>query len=451
MSSSPKPKKSISLRAIHIWLIAGAVLISGLVFFTTYHLSVSFRHLNETSEQQIRLREAARELMDASDYLTENAQRFTVNGDMRYLEAYFNEAFDTNRRENAIVKMSLDDSAKPALKKLQAALTESNKLMKQEYYAMRLVIDAKGYTEYPKPLDEIELSAEDAALSAQEKMNRATELVLGEDYYASKDLIRQNMRSSLAELEKIYANADASYLSFFRKDLIVVRAVIVLQTVGILVMVWLTVRLGIHPILNAVDRIKNNSKIPVRGANEFRYLAHAYNKMYEAYKSSLDRLNFQASHDALTGAYNRSGYDLLLSAIDLSSTYMFLFDLDNFKEINDTYGHEIGDKVLVKLVQVLKDNFRSDDYICRIGGDEFVVFMPRAADINPRQITAKIETINKQLENTDDGLPSVSISVGIAHGSDAADTEILFEESDKALYQSKRRGKRTLTFFKDNP
>ena len=128
--------------------------------------------------------------------------------------------------------------------------------------------------------------------------------------------------------------------------------------------------------------------------------------MYEVYKRSLANLNFKASHDELTGAYNRSGYELLLSSIDLGSTTMMLFDVDNFKTINDTYGHEVGDKVLTRLVQVLKKNFRFDDYICRIGGDEFVVFI------------------------------------------EAADAADLFEKTDAAMYQAKQNGKRTYKFYK---
>ena len=81
------------------------------------------------------------------------------------------------------------------------------------------------------------------------------------------------------------------------------------------------------------------------------------------YKKSIEHLNFKASHDELTGAYNRAGFDLLLSSLDLDSTYLMMLDVDNFKTINDTYGHETGDKVLKKLVQVLKKNFRSDDRI----------------------------------------------------------------------------------------
>ena len=198
-------------------------------------------------------------------------------------------------------------------------------------------------------------------------------------------------------------------------------------------MVWLTARLGIHPVLNAVERIKEDSPIPEVGANEFRYLARTYNKMYEVYKKSLAHLNFKASHDELTGAYNRSGYELLLSSIDLGSTYMMLFDVDNFKTINDTYGHEVGDKVLTKLVQILKKNFRSDDYVCRIGGDEFVVFMVHSSEVQHNLVASKIKAINRELNEAEDGLPPVTISVGITHGTDATDATDLFEKTGDGM------------------
>ena len=419
---------------------------SGLMFYSTFHLSVSFRRLTEASEDQIELRKAARELMDASDYLTEKVQRFTVMGDMHFLNEYFTEAFETNRREEAIDRMTVGSGNTAALQNLQSAMQGSLELMNLEYYAMRLVIEAKGYTDYPELLRSIELSDEDQALPPDEKQRRAIELVHGDEYYKEKDNIRSNMEASLNELERMAYDTDASTLRAFRDEMTVVRVIITIQIIGIFFMVWLTARLGIHPVLNAVDKIKEDSPIPEVGANEFRYLARTYNKMYEVYKSSLARLNFKASHDELTGAYNRSGYDLLLSSVDLSSTYMMLFDLDNFKGINDTYGHETGDKVLIKLVKVLKSNFRSDDYVCRIGGDEFVVFMVHTSENQQNLITSKIREINRELSESDDGLPPVTISVGIVHGTEVAGAENLFEKADEAMYKSKQSGKHTYTF-----
>ena len=278
-------------------------------------------------------------------------------------------------------------------------------------------------------------------------MKKATEMVLDDEYYLQKDRIRDNMKESQAEIEELVKNMEEAELDILRGEINAVRMVVLLQIISILCLVLLTSYLGIHPILKAVDRIKEDSPIPEVGANEFRYLAHAYNKMYSRYQSSLERLNFKASHDELTGAYNRAGYDLLLTSLDLSTTWMLLFDLDNFKSINDTYGHEVGDRILVKLVQVLKGAFRDDDCICRIGGDEFVVFMVHSGSTNRKRIEEKVHQINAELEDTNDGLPVVSISVGVVHGKDSRDPVTLFKETDAALYESKKNGKHTLTFY----
>lgn len=440
-------RDGISLQTVNTWLIIGAVVIFGLMFYSTWHLSTGFRRLTDTSEQQIELRKAASELMDASDYLTEKVQRFAVQGDLRFLEEYFEEAFTANRREEAVARMSDEPGTEAALQKLQAAMEGSVALMDREYYAMRLVIEAQGYTEYPELLRSVALSEEDLALSPAEQMRRAAEMVHDDEYYRQKDLIRNNMRASLDELEQMAYDTNAAALESLGGEIKTVRVVITLQTLGIFIMVWLTSRLGIHPILNAVKRIEADSPIPEIGANEFRYLARTYNQMYEVYKDSLEHLNFKASHDELTGAYNRAGYSLLLSSIDLNSTYMLLFDVDNFKSINDTYGHEVGDRVLVKLVNVLRNNFREDDYICRIGGDEFVVFMVHSTQTQQSLIVSKIEKINRELDGTADGLPTASISVGITHGTDVDTVENLFEKTDEAMYQAKQKGKRTYAFY----
>lgn len=439
--------KGVSLRTIHVWLILTMLAISGIVVYSTYNLTNTFRRLADAAEQQNKLEKAAHELMDASDYLTESVQRFTLNGDIRFLEQYFTEAFESNRREEAISQMDLGPQTEPALKQLQEAMDNSVSLMDREYYAMRLVIEAKGYTDYPEILKEVELSSEDAALSPEEKIRHATELVLNDEYYDKKDLIRKDMNESIQEVDKLMESIESNEMISLNRKLEIVRIVILIQIVSVYVMVRLTSRLGIDPVLKAVEKIKQDSPIPEMGANEFRYLAQAYNKMYARYKTSLENLNFKASHDELTGAYNRSGYELLLSSIDLKTTYMMLFDVDNFKSINDTYGHETGDKILIKLVQVLKSVFRDDDCICRIGGDEFVVFMVHSSGMQHRLIESKIEQINNELENTDDGLPPITISVGIVNGSDASDPEKLFEKTDEAMYRSKKQGKHTYTFY----
>ena len=295
-----KQNDGLSLRTIHICLVIGAVIMAALMLYATVHLSTDFSHIAQASEQRIELRKTARELMDASDYLTESVQRFAVLGDRRFMDDYFAEAFENNRREEAINKMSAGAGAKAAVSHLRQAMDGSLQLMSREYYAMRLVIDAKGYTDYPEILEAVALSPEDKALTPEKKMLRAVEMTHDDAYYDQKNLIRENMGASLDELERMAYDEDAVMLAAFRKKMGFVRAVIILQTIGIFFMVWLTARLGIHPVLNAVERIKADSPIPEVGANEFRYLARTYNKMYEVYKNSLAHLNFKVSHDELT-------------------------------------------------------------------------------------------------------------------------------------------------------
>ncbi len=441
-------KNGLSLRKIHTWMIVIAVILSCIMVFSTYRVMRSFIHLTDVTEEQMVLENAAHELLNASDYLTERVQRFTITGDPRFMEEYFAEAFETRRREKAVDIMKKDPDAAAPLEALREAMSYSIILMNREYYAMRLVIDAKGYTQYPTLLRSVSLRQNDAALSPAEKMKLAMQTVMDDEYYKEKDRIRQGIRKSVAAIETLTHNAKEAALSDFRVDLSFGRTMIVLQILLIFFVVWLTSFLGISPILRAVDQIKADSPIPEVGANEFRYLAQAYNKMYSVYKSSIEHLNFKASHDELTGAYNRAGYELLLSGMDIRSTYMLLFDVDHFKTINDTYGHETGDKILIKLVKVLKSHFRSDDYICRIGGDEFVVFMVHSDEMQRSLIESKISRINNELANPTDGLPPVSISAGIAHGIQTEDAAKLFEKCDLALYESKKRGRHTYTFYR---
>lgn len=445
-----KREEGISHRKVHIWLVIIIIIFSGTVVYSTAKMTRTFIRISAAYKQNSELQNAANELMSASDYLTEQVQRFTATGEKAFMEQYFTEAFESKRREEAIAKMDADDKTDAALSHLEEAMSNSVSLMNLEYYAMRLVIDANGYTDYPEVLRDITISTEDAALSQYDKMHLATELVLSDEYYAQKDEIRREVQESLAEVDKLAKNIEEIELESLRSQMRIVRAAIVIQAAFIFFTMWLTSRLAINPLFDAVDRIKEDSPISENGSNEFNYLARAYNKMYEKNKSSFERLNYKASHDELTGAYNRAGYDYLLANIDLSSTYMMLVDVDNFKSINDTYGHETGDKVLIKIVNILKSIFRDDDCICRVGGDEFVIFIIHSSSMQRRLIESKISQINTELENTDDGLPPVTISIGIVNGKDVKDTEHIFEKTDAAMYESKKSGKNTYTFY-ENP
>ena len=133
-------KEGVSLRKIHNWLVVIVVILSCFLIYSTYRLTSSFMHVKDAAEENIQLENAVHELMEASDYLTEMVQRFTIYGDSRFMNQYFMEAFASKRREKALSEMKTDPKATVAVERLQEALNHSVKLMEREYYAMRLVI-----------------------------------------------------------------------------------------------------------------------------------------------------------------------------------------------------------------------------------------------------------------------------------------------------------------------
>ena len=143
-------------------------------------------------------------------------------------------------------------------------------------------------------------------------------------------------------------------------------------------LVYINALLVIRPLLKFADRIRDEEKLPVSGSEEVRLLARTYNAMFEETQRRHSRLSYEASHDVITGLSNRRAFEEALEEWDNSRMAMIILDVDNFKTFNDTCGHAAGDQVLRSVADVLRDNFRSDDMVCRIGGDEFAVIMQHA-------------------------------------------------------------------------
>ena len=261
--------------------------------------------------------------------------------------------------------------------------------------------------------------------------------------YRYKGVEKKAVWLPLSNGMKLYVSVPMSEINKGWQDMIrstLIASLIILALASVVILRF-TSRIT-KPLRDLTETARQvNSDHPEQKAN--------YNKNDEIgiLKSSLSHLDYKASHDELTGVLNRTGYELLLSGIDFDSTYMILFDADNFKAINDTYGHEAGDRVLIRLARVLQNSFRAEDYVCRIGGDEFVVFMVHTAKMQHDLIAAKIEEINKELSEPNDGLPPVSISAGITHGSEFSDAADWFEKTDAAMYSAKQSGKHTSVFF----
>ena len=280
--------RGISIHVIHLAMILCAVVIAGLLVFATYQSSGVFSSLSQETGNYISRQKAAHDLMEASDYLTENVQHFTLSGDMTYLNNYFEEAFTSRRRETSIMSMS-EGGADPILvQQLQEAMDKSMELMYREYYAMKLVIAAKEIREYPETLKGVELTEEDAFRPAEEKLTLARDMVMGTEYYASKEIIRSRLKNDLDMLDQQMAQTRQETSARMMRELSAVRIAIIALTVVLILLIGLTVRLGTLPLLKALESIRNREKIPVSGSREFRQLVEEYNGMYQSLHASAD-------------------------------------------------------------------------------------------------------------------------------------------------------------------
>jgi diguanylate cyclase (GGDEF)-like protein/PAS domain S-box-containing protein len=156
----------------------------------------------------------------------------------------------------------------------------------------------------------------------------------------------------------------------------------------------------------------------------------------------------QATHDALTGLANRTVLvDRLEQAVAMAQRYgstvgLMFMDLDGFKAVNDTYGHVVGDQLLIAVSRRLETFLRKTDTVCRQGGDEFILMLPHAPDLET--LLGLAERIQADLRKPFTSVPGteelrISVSIGIArwpeHGSD---TDAVMQAADRAMYQSKK-------------
>jgi diguanylate cyclase (GGDEF)-like protein len=169
--------------------------------------------------------------------------------------------------------------------------------------------------------------------------------------------------------------------------------------------------------------------------------AHLYQKELEK----------AATIDGLTGLINRQAFDLLFSnylkgALRTNVTFSSaMFDIDNFKHINDSYGHLTGDTVIKKVAEIAKNSVRHNDFIARWGGEEFIVLLKDCGLEEAKQVAEKVRSA---IENHNFGLGNdhaiVTISLGVAAYIHNETPESFFTRTDKALYLAKEKGRNRL-------
>jgi diguanylate cyclase (GGDEF)-like protein len=192
-------------------------------------------------------------------------------------------------------------------------------------------------------------------------------------------------------------------------------------------------------------------QIPLCLAGMILVLLENYKILLGLHKAEKENLRL-AHHDLLTGLPNRIMKRKRLNELlcgPLSSTVgrehftVFCLDLDGFKEVNDRYGHAVGDAILIAVACRLRGSVREHDFVCRVGGDEFVVLLPSVSACEAASIARRvIDEISKPFVLGPSMQPRVGISIGGACAPrDGVNADELLRSADRALYEAKRRGK----------
>ena len=441
--------QGVRLHFVNILMIIVAILLTFGLIYATWEISVSYDQMRAATDRYITCDQAAGNLQAASDYLTEQVRLYVMTGDPEKVQNYFEEVNLTRRRDRALedVRKYLADSETES--HLREALQLSDELKELEITAMRMAVDGYGQNinDFPREVRECTLSGDQASLAPAGKLEQAQALVFDHTYQTYKDRIGSNVSLCVDDLvadTRIMQEDSANRLfNVLRNQHILIG----LLLVSVLFMVFLTTFFIILPLRKSIDHIQNHQYLPMSGSYEFRYLARTYNSMFRTSQAQQKQLSYEATHDALTGLYNRSAFDSFREQDLGGDVSLLLIDADKFKEINDNYGHATGDKILIKLATVLRDSFRAEDYVCRIGGDEFAVIMVHCTSSMEDLIRGKVERANERLQDTSDGLPPISISVGVAFSDRLAPTEDIFKDADKALYKVKEAGRKGVAFF----
>ncbi|MEG1778458.1 MAG: EAL domain-containing protein [Oscillospiraceae bacterium] len=183
-------------------------------------------------------------------------------------------------------------------------------------------------------------------------------------------------------------------------------------------------------------RVKN----VLESNQRFRDMVKEYNNMSEQVKT-----------DLMTGLFNRiSAEEMMTKRLANSNSIcaMMMLDIDNFKKINDSYGHDYGDKVICAISDKLRLFFRKDDIVARMGGDEFAVFVDNVNTLEILETKAYKLCISMSDIKIDGSSTDITCSIGIAASSNEVNSfEMLYQNADKALYNAKCKGRNTVSVY----
>ena len=179
-------------------------------------------------------------------------------------------------------------------------------------------------------------------------------------------------------------------------------------------------------------------------------------KMMKMLKERLSKIEKQSKTDPLTGLWNKGAlYEELRKQLKQLNKGDYVFsvivaDMDDFKMVNDLYGHLAGDEVLIHFAKLLKSDLRMDDFAARFGGEEFVIILPRLTEKESVIVASRLrERLENSIVKFGSEIIKVTASFGVAEAKKGDTPQSLLEKADKALYLAKKEGKNIVRSYRD--
>jgi diguanylate cyclase (GGDEF)-like protein len=280
--------------------------------------------------------------------------------------------------------------------------------------------------------EEIQLDPDVWLESATASMNILQEI---EDYYIG--IIKQNTLLKLNEMT-LYLNGKTAFMIAFLTAIIVP-----------------TLYIGTN-ISKAFANLKSSicittekkdftREVSVNSKDEIGDISRAFNSLLDVINQLIMEKERLAETDPLTKIYNRLKFDnIFISEILRAQRYetalsLIMFDIDNFKQINDNYGHHVGDEVLIETTKVVSGNIRETDIFARLGGEEFAILTPNTDMEYARKLSERLRAAIESAICKE--MLTVTCSFGVAEFREGDTADTLSKRADKALYEAKKSGK----------
>ena len=436
-------RHGIRLSRVNIVLLAVTVIGSIGMIIATNRLNSAYQQLIEETGKYINTQQDAGMIEEFSGSMLSESRSFLQTGDPAHVMAFYSQ-MDVIRRQLDSSGTSETKGTAASDRYLEEAVEAFRTLAEQDAYAMRLKAETLPVSlgSYPAEFAGTEIRPEDAVLDAEQKLAKAQEILDRTDYSAIRSRLSDRVDASHRAASETVQQQMGVTTARIRQELLLLRTFgMAFLVIAVLAMLS-NLLLIILPINRSVSNLDNREEIPEQGSFEMRNLARVYNEVLRDSTEKQEELEYSATHDALTGVYNRAAFDREYDRCRNDRIGIAIVDVDGFKHYNDVYGHDVGDHVLRRVTETIGSKFRKEDHISRIGGDEFVIIMKNTGSAQSEDIKLKIDEINEELvKERRKGMPPISVSVGAAFWDRENPGPDILKDADKALLQMKQNGK----------